>query len=329
MSKPRTHYDPGQTGGMLVALCGWSPRDASHLATERADVTCRACIRALDRATIGHRDVKPENVSFEPGPAVPVERQTWDEHGREVARRSREGDDGSEREGWRTLNGALQAWWSVNGSSLIASSSRPPSDGGSSSRHDHTPAAIAHRMKVLPVEIAITAACAPGRSFAGGEDGRGALTLDARACRFVIESYLATRSASDTAARLASALGLDVDAITAHQVGLVWRGVRAEVERDLAARGLLRVRAREHTQGAASSSSGEGEQMAHLPGHELEGYKGIAQYLGVSETTVKRIIARSSDDNPLRVARYLGSVYASKAEADAWRRREAGLGTAA
>lgn len=330
MSAARVHLRPADARADLVlGACGFTARDATHLTNDRAAVTCRACVRLLDRETIGHRDAKPSNAiePFAPGPAVPVERQSWDDRGPAIVERSIAGDDGAEREGWRTLNGALAAWWAVSGSSLVASSSRPPSS-GSGSRTDHMPAAIAHRTKVLPVERAIDAACAPGRSFTGDAEGKGALELDARACRFVVECYLAGRSAGDTAARLASAMRLADDAITAHQVGLVWRGVRAEVERALRERGLLRSRAREHTQQRESSST-EGEPMAHLPGHELEGYKGIAAYLGVSETTVKRIIARAAAENPLRVARYLGGVYASKAEVDAWRTREAKVGSAA
>jgi hypothetical protein len=68
---------------------------------------------------------------------------------------------------------------------------------------------------------------------------------------------------------------------------------------------------------------------AVLPGHELEGHAAIARFLGVSTGTVKRLIARASDQNPLPTVKYLGSVYASERELAAWRSREARRGGAA
>jgi hypothetical protein len=84
----------------------------------------------------------------------------------------------------------------------------------------------------------------------------------------------------------------------------------------------------QNTSRDTATRSAKEAPMAHLPGYELEGIKEIASYLGVSETTAKRIIQRTPDANPLRVARYLGGVYASRAEIEAWRAREARLGAA-
>lgn len=298
MSTARHHLRPADSEreALVLGACGFTARSPAHLVDARSDVTCRACLRLMDREAIGSG--RAVEAPFTPGPAVPVVPQTWDERGVEIVERSVAGDDGVAPEGWRTLNGALAAWWSVYSSSLVASSSRPPSSGGGGPRHDHTPAAIAHRMTVLPVEIAIVAACADGRTFAGDAEGNGALALDSRACRFVVESYQANRSAADTAARLASALGLPDEAVTAHQVGLVYRGVRAHVEAELVARGLIARTRVSHTRERASSAE-VGDEMALPPGYDLDGWKAIAGAAGLAESHCRAMSRAASDPLPV------------------------------
>lgn len=320
MSAARHHLRPAdpEREALVLGACGFTARSPAHLVDARSDVTCRACLRLMDREAIG--SPRAAEAPFAPGPPVPVERQSWDERGAEIVERSVAGDDGVARDGWRTINGALEAWYAVHGASLVASSSRPPSSGGRS--HDHTPAAIAHRMTVLPVDVALRAACAPGRSFSGGADGKGALALDARSCLFVCVSFLAKRSAADTAARLATALRLPDEAVTEHQVSIVWRGVRAHVESALVARGLLAHTRARHTDRVASSTDGaQGDEMALLPdGYDLDGWKAVASAIGYSESHA-RALARDARD-PLPVSDLRGRVVARSGDLRAWLARQ-------
>lgn len=280
-------------------------------------MTCRACRKVMGRVAMGNhiaREALATEAAFVPSAAYLTQHQQWDTRGPEIVRRSRAGDDAPRPDGWSSLDAALRAWVRVGSASLVASSSSYGSGGGG--RTDHEPASMSRAGSVVPVERAIVAACSVGRVFDGGTDGLGALTLSALDVRFVVELCIAGRGEADASGRLATRLRVAPDRVTETQVAIVWREARRQMQAYLAARKLV-PHAREQRERKAE------DPMAHLPGHELEGIKEIASYLGVSEITAKRIIARAGDENPLRVVRYLGGVYASRADVDSWRSREA------
>lgn len=315
MSQPRTHFAAAYSGPLLIGVCGYAASGQARLTSDACAVTCRACRKRMGRAALESPAARAALETFVPGESYEVHRQQWDERGPEVVRRSIAGDDAPRPDGWPSLDAALRAWVRVCSASLVASSSSYGSGGG---RTDHEPAAMSRVASVVPVERAIELACADGRVFAGDAEGRGCLMLSSVDVRFVIELCIAGRGEADASGRLASRLRLNDSDVTERQVSIIWREARRSMQAYLAARKLIpRVRAHE------TRSSQEDDTMAHLPGYELEGIKAIAAHMGVSEATVKRIIRRSPDQNPLRVADYMGGVYASRADVEAWRAREA------
>lgn len=315
---PRLHYDAGPVDGLegrgaRAVPCPQPYMPASRVTDEPAAVTCRRC-----RAWLAAQEPTPAE-PFTPGAPVEVHAQEWDDRGPAIVYRSIAGDDGSELDGWRTLDAAFRAWHAVSVGSLVPSSSAERSGGGGSG--DHTPGSIACRARVLPVEIAIVAACSAGVTFAGAADGRGSLYLAPGTCRTIVEAYVIDRwSAEDIAARVATALHLGDDGVTAHQVALVWRGVRVAVRADLERRGLI-ARARAiHTPEVASSRRDKGDAMALPPGYDVETWRRIADATGLAESTCRKLAARAED--PLPVRDYLGAAVARRAELSAWALRQ-------
>lgn len=105
--------------------------------------------------------------------------------------------------------------------------------------------------------------------------------------------------------------------LTAHEVGLLARSVDRIVGAHLEEKKELRPRQRNEER---ETSRLEGDEMAKFPGYDLEGVKEIAGYLELSETTVKRLMARRT--RPLPTKRYLSFTLAKKSDIDAWREAE-------
>ena len=107
-----------------------------------------------------------------------------------------------------------------------------------------------------------------------------------------------------SAAQVAERLGGDW---TAHHVGLLVRGIRAVAEPMLIAKGILPAR--------LASEAAEQSETMRIDGYDLEGWKEIADALGVSEDTAQRY--RSTG---LPVFEVTGSrrVIASRAAVTAW-----------
>lgn len=105
--------------------------------------------------------------------------------------------------------------------------------------------------------------------------------------------------------------------LTRHEIGIVVSAGNRAIAAHLEEKRELRPRP---TSDARVTTRAEGDEMAKVPGYELEGLKDIAQHLDLSETTVKRLMARQT--RPLPVVKYLSFILAKKAEVDAWRADE-------
>jgi hypothetical protein len=309
MKRSRIHLNAGIEGGDFLAhrtACGRPFVRAEIVTDDHAELTCKACLRIV--ASIP--PPPPPEAPFESGPAYPVERQQWAQPGPAVVRRSVEGDDGAERVGWPTIDAALRDWWEVVGLSLLGSSSSFGGSGGA--RTDHTPGIVRKRVRILPVQRAVDAAIADGHGF-DGDAGVGALRLPPGLCLEIVIRYMGGKSdATDIADRLMESIETEV---TAKQVGLAWRAIRKSIDRDLFGRGLLDREAK-----SRHNVAKEGGEMRAPNGFDLESWKEIAGFVGLSVSTMQRL-SRSSDPPP--VHDYFGRVVARKGELASWQARQA------
>lgn len=113
--------------------------------------------------------------------------------------------------------------------------------------------------------------------------------------------------------------------LTPREVGLVIRAGNEAVARHLVEKGELRERA---VNEEARGRRAEGEEMKLPKGYDLEGWKQIADHLGVALSTAESLAARADDANPLPVVRgYIGRAIAKSADLDAWSEREIAIAT--
>lgn len=323
MSRPRIHRDAGadlEDRGSHRTACGRPFMPADRVTEDIGAVTCKGCLRLAAEAGAPPAPFVPS------GPYTPPKGQSvLDALAAASVRRSIDGE-GADRGTYRSLDDALRAWFERRLRSRVRAApvvEGAPDKGDGVKVPSSDRALVESHASVRHVESAICSACATPIVFAGGASGVGALSVPGTVARRVIILYLEGKSEpARIAERVAEWLGVSDDRVTAHQVGLVWRELRRRATAWLDARGLL-ARSIEGGQ-SGGEEAGRGEtRMATLPGYELEGVKVIAAHVGCSETTVKRAIARGAGENPLPVVRYLGGVYASKSEVDAWQRREA------
>lgn len=287
-----TARDTSGPADLRITLCGRMV-GAAFVEVPPA-VTCRGCIAALARRPVEEPD-PPHEMTSRPAPAP----QTWDGRGSDIVARSRAGDDGGDREGWPSLDAALAAWSRARAASPLGSSSRY-GGGGGGPKTDHTPGAAKRAERVIEVGSALAIACARGHGFDGGADGNGALFLGPIECGAIVEQYLAGR---DDATRIAERLGPHV---TEHQVGRVWKRIRASVRCDLESRGLLPQRAEK------SDTRDQQEGRMALPnGYDVQGWKQIADELHLSESQARELDRRGELGDA--VASYGGTVISNRA----------------
>jgi len=111
---------------------------------------------------------------------------------------------------------------------------------------------------------------------------------------------LVTTRAPLSAEQVAERLG---NGWTAHHVGMLVRGIRADAGPILARKGILPSRAAE-----------EGETV-RIPGYDLDGWKEIADALGCSVSSAQRARSRGL---PVREVAGTGRVVASRSEVQSW-----------
>jgi len=115
--------------------------------------------------------------------------------------------------------------------------------------------------------------------------------------------------------------------LTAHEVGLVVRAGRLSVRAILELKGALRPR--RASQETTAPTSAEGGDMAMPRGWKgYEGWKQIADAVGVAISSVQPLSERPSDRNPLPVIRYLNRAILRQEDLDAWTERELAIETA-
>jgi hypothetical protein len=277
MSKPgKMHFEAERdvgTADIRITPCK-RMMGASRVTEDPAEVTCGGCLSWLARRPAPEPEPPPHTITSRPAPPP----QAWDDRGTDIVARSRAGDDGPRREGWGSIDGALEAWWNIIGRSLIASST---SFGGAGGGGDGTPAWADRRGRVVWVGVALARACAVGRHFDGDADGDGALDLSPGDCATIVGQYLAGQ---DDATRIAERLG---PRVTANQVGLVWREIKRSVSRDLEGRGLLPRRAENRDTREVKEA-----RMALPAGYDVEGWKEIADELHLSESQARELDRR-------------------------------------
>jgi hypothetical protein len=345
VTRSRIHYDAGDERDLALArgtpadecdllagshrtLCGRPNVRAEIVTTDVPRLTCKAC-RRLAAAGLAKALARPPE-PFTPRPVVEYDggTSTLDEREERLAQGA---TDEPKRPPFRDLDHALRSWFRTRLASKIRVA--PVIEGERSDERQIDPGnddrarmpnsdrgVIEAHASVHPVEHALDLAAAEGVRFAGGTDGTGAVHFNAEACRRIVVLYQDGRAPGEVAEAVSRALGDERgELVTTRQAGLAWREMRRRIGNLLDERGLL-ARAPESEQ---DQPEREGAKMAHLPGYSLEGLKAIAGYLGIGQATVKRLIARSSKDNPLPVVKYLGGVYASQTDLDAWRSREA------
>lgn len=292
-----------------VGACG---DEVVQTTTDRDVVTCARCVAKLpalaETWAIGEkRELARGAHALTPREAA-------------IVLRSREGEDDEGRERWRSLAAAdAQYVRVVDDGAPMRSSFRDemPVQGGPASTRS------TGREEVIAVEVSLEVAFVEARTFRDvtltPADQRRVYEL-VRFGRVETKRIAPGRKGTIrqrvpvTAAEVAEReLG---GALTAHEVGLIVRaGNRARAEY-LVSKGELRERAIE----VRESKRAEGDEMAKVPGYELEGVKEIAQHLDLSPSTVKRLMARQT--RPLPTKRYLSFVLAKKSELEAWRDEE-------
>lgn len=345
----RMHWNAGQVSGQrdedrveaYRTLCGRPFERAAIVTLERGAVTCKACARMLDRAA--PPEAEPETFDAEPYPARRGPQLTQREL--RIVERSKAGDDGWRDGAWGTVHGALEAWaQAVDAGALQLGSTSDPArfergaPRGGCVRPQVT-AAMSALEHVADVERALARAFVAPRVFAartvkrvdGSEVSYAAVVLDVAAQRAILEHRVCGRRvrrgrrgdaivrvacpAEDLAEQVSRSLGLDLETVTAHQIGRVVREGLDRVEAQLHARGVVRALRRTRVERA------EVEGEMRVPGYDLTGAKAIADRLGVSVDTVRRYARR--EDDPLPIRRGLnGAVYAKSVDVDAWAERQ-------
>lgn len=293
-----------------IGVCGSEKVQTTPL---RGDVTCPRCAEAMPAAetwAIG------EERELARGAHALTLREA------QLVARSVAGEDEEERTRWRSLDAAFAQYVRVidDGTPMRSSfRNEMPVQGGTGNVR------ATGREEVIAVEVALERAFTAPRTFRE-------VTLSAGDQRRIFELVRFGRvetkrtapgrkgsirwrvpcSASEVAER---DLG---GALTAHEVGVVVRAGNTAIARHLVEKGELRERAsgEERREGKRA----EGDEMAKMPGYDVEGVKEIAQHLDLSPTTVKRLMAREA--RPLPVRKYLAFILAKKSELDAWREAE-------
>lgn len=293
------------------AACGQSRVETTPIRTQ---VTCGACLLLA----------APEVETWPVGEEREVERGAYALTPREakLVSQSVAGDDGGGEEyRWRSLGAAMRQYARViDDGTPIRSSFRAESPVQGSSGTSRA----GGRDEIVLVEVGIEKAFTTDRVFRG-------TVVTARQQRAVFEALEfgrveITRIAPGRKGTKKERVGVTATevaevyfggALTAHEVGMIVRDGRRRVRAHLESRGALPER---QTSEARAKTHAEGDEMAKVPGYDLEGLKDIANHLDLSETTVKRLMARQT--RPLPVVKYLSFILAKKSEVDTWRADE-------
>lgn len=289
----RRERQPGEGLDLRVSLCGMLAVDLAGTAVE---VTCRLCRARMAAVPV---PVVEERIGEEL--AVLRGAHLLSASDREAIARSHRGEE-SERPRWRSLPAAFAMWHRVTRDPVSVRSSSDParfgqrvSGGGGAVR---TPGG---RDDVLEVERGLSRAVSNVALVGVGREP----TVRERQ-RIMTGRYVERL----TYQQIADDLG---DGWTRTQVGIVLRALSRAMVEDLAARGVLELG--EVRRGGRVERS----DAMRIPGYDLEGWKAIADHLGVHETTARTRLA--AEGLPIVVAR--GKVYATKAGLDAWLRAQA------
>lgn len=330
---------------MRRAICGTLDLRARGLAaadmTESSvEVTCRLCVRRLNRAQVEAAVRVAEVVLGAPHPGahaskpLPMSREMH-----AIIERSRRGEVADVGPRWSSLDRALEHESRVVlDGAPVRSSSDPDRYGARPQRSVGdvpVPQAVAGREDVLAVRVAIVrGAIACVEAMELGQIGIGANLTAADfelVLRWLVQgepvwSRIAPhrkggmwkampRTRDDVAAELSRRHKREV---TERQVEIAQRAMRQAVEEALRATGELRVR--------RPRAKREEAAMA-VPGFELEGWKQIADHVGRSIDWCQKRAAREAD--PMPVGDLDGRKVANIAELDAWVAQEVARSRAA
>lgn len=292
---------------------GWCGASRVETTMLRGDVTCRVC-----------RSLMPEDDGVPIGEERVVERGAHELTVREarIVQRSLHGDDSDgPRCRWSSLEAAEEQYVRiVDDGTPIRSSFRAevPVQGGSPMSRS------SGREEVIVMDQALEQAFTQPRTFRdvtlSPADQRRIYEL----VRFGrVEIARTAPGRKGTIKRRTQATATEVaecdlgGRLTAHEVGLVVRAGRRAMRDYLETRDELpKRRAREE----------DGDAMAMPKGWKgYEGWKGIADALGVAISTAEELVNRPADANPLPAIKYLGRVILRHDDLIAWTDQEVAL----
>lgn len=328
----KTHMGRGVEGGPDTGLCGWGT-DAS-ITSEPSAVTCSLCRKEMrvrdaaaersgqERPFTPHREERPAT-RWDPSLAKIAEGdQKWDSALRKYV--DKDPQEIEPRWRWTSLDRyALHCTRVLDDRAPIRSSFRDEAPVQSST----IPGAPSGREDVIAFQRAMEASFVAPYAVALGivvPAHRCRAVLEARLCGVPVEVEVApgrkgtvVRRENVSAEELAEQLSVELSvAITENHVGLIYRAGRRAMVVELARVGMLpppRVR-------VSATREGAGEEMRAPKGYDLDGWKAIADYLGVHETTARTRLTEGKD--PIPVHDYRNGVIAKKSEIDEWQLRQ-------
>lgn len=311
--KVRTHYSITLDAR---TACGVSP---SAITNNRAEVTCRLCLRAIDRVEAVAIEIRDRR--GDASPAVldgPGQSEVGAEGARAIAR-SIAGEPVSTGARWGSVSAAMSALAETHDARRsVASSSDWASKGTGGGRTPTTPRET--REDFVDLEAAFERAVGAVRV--------GVDTVPRDAVRAIAEARLLGRRIER---KVLDRMGTDRKSTTLHraevtaletaelagmtrtQVAIVVRAVRRRLAEELVRKGLVPAR-------ALVRESGQQQEAEMASAFDLESWKSIAPIVGRSEDVCKRLAQRDAD--PLPVSRYLGRVVAKREEIEAWIARQ-------
>lgn len=312
----RSGEAPAEGLDMRFSLCGFS---AVSVTTDPSEVTCKLCLPLLPQLPQG-----PALVEEVHGVEVPTERGAHALTVREakLVMQSIAGDDEhGDRWRWRSLEAAFAQYVRViDDGTPIRSSFRDemPVQGGTGNTRS------TGREEVIAVEVALERAFTAPRTF-------HAVTLSAaeqlaiyKLVRFGrVETKRIAPGRKGTIRFRVPCTATEVaereyaGRLTRHEVGIVVSAGNRAVAAHLETKRELRP---QPTSERRATERAEGDEMAKVPGYEIEGLKAIATYLDLSANTVHRLMSRKT--RPLPVVKYLSFIIAKKSDLDAWREAE-------